>query len=512
MLAGNTFGRRAGKGKLDSPAESRAMMTALERSQAVIQFNLDGTIITANENFLQTMGYSLAEIQGQHHRMFVEPGYETSAEYESFWQSLRSGAFQSARYKRVAKGGREIWLQASYNPIVGADGKPVKIVKFATDITEETLRNADQAGQVSAISKSQAVIEFELDGTIITANENFLNAMGYALREVQGQHHRIFVDPKDAAKPEYQAFWDRLRRGEYQAAEYRRLGKGGKEVWIQASYNPILDPNGKVFKIVKFATDITAQVRARQEAERVGQAVDQNLEKILGSVGSANSQSAAATSASGQTLETVQAVASSTEELEASSREISQSMTLSKTEVDRAMQEAAGADESTQKLTAAAESMNSIVEIIQDIAAQINLLALNATIEAARVGDAGKGFAVVASEVKILANQVAKATEQISSEIAGMQTVSSDVVARLGTIKQAVEGVESSVTGVAGAVEEQSATTREIASNMQQAAWAVQEVNTKLETISQAVHDADGLAKEGIEMYRELRSQDAMTG
>ena len=509
MLGAKLFAGLAGKGDLKGGSDTKSMLAALDRSQAVIEFKPDGTIITANENFIATMGYSLEEIRGQHHRMFAEPDYGRSQEYERFWETLRRGEFQSGRYKRLAKGGREIWLQASYNPIIGAGGKVAKVVKFASDITEETLRSADHAGQVAAVSKSQAVIEFELDGTIITANENFLNAVGYALHEVQGKHHKLFVDPAEAGRPEYQAFWDRLGRGEYQAAEYRRLGKGGKEIWIQASYNPILDPSGKPFKVVKYATDITAQVHARQEAERVGQAVDQNLEKILGSVGEANNQSFAATNASGQTLDTVQTVASATEELEASSREIAQSMTTSKTEVERVIEEANGADESTQKLSSAAESMNSIVEIIQDIAEQINLLALNATIEAARAGDAGKGFAVVASEVKNLANQVAKATEQISGEISGIQAVSSDVVERLRGIKQAVEAVESSVTGVAGAVEEQNATTREIASNMQAAATAVQNINTTLGSISSAVGAADGFAKEGIEMYRELQSQTA---
>ncbi len=488
-----------------STSEMDALLAALDKSQAVIQFKPDGTILHANENFLAAMGYSLDEIQGQHHSMFVEPGYESSAEYKEFWETLRQGKFQAAEYKRFGKGGKEIWIQASYNPIVNGSGKVVKVVKYATDITAQTLQNADYHGQIDAVNKSSAVISFELDGTIIEANENFLGAMGYSLDEIKGQHHRTFVDPSYAKSAEYKNFWAALARGEYQAGEYKRFAKGGKEVWIQASYNPIYDPNGKPFKVVKFATDITQQVFARQESERVGKLVDENLEKILSAVASANEQSGVASSASTQTLQTVQSVAAATEEFQASATEIARSMETSRSDVNKALEEAVNADQSTQQLTEQAQAMNSVVDVIQEIAGQINLLALNATIESARAGEAGKGFAVVASEVKSLANQVANATGQISSEITGMQTVCGDVVERLSGIKTAVESVESSVAAVAGAVEEQTSTTREIAESMQTAATAVGEVNSNLDAISGAVGDADTFAKEGTELFRSLR-------
>ncbi len=212
-----------------------AQAAAANRSQAIVEFNLDGTIITANDNFLKALGYTLAEIQGKHHSMFVEPAFQDSPAYREFWASLNRGDFQAAEYKRVGKGAKEVWIQASYNPIFDDKGKPFKVVKFATDVTGEKLRNADLAGQIEAIGKSQAVIEFDMDGTIIKANDKFLSALGYSLSEIRGRHHSMFVDPSERDGAEYRAFWDSLNKGHYQAAEYKRIGKSGKEVYIQAS-------------------------------------------------------------------------------------------------------------------------------------------------------------------------------------------------------------------------------------------------------------------------------------
>lgn len=504
MFGKTSTSRSSRANKLSAP-EMDAMIDALDKSQAVIRFTPDGTIIHANSNFLGAMDYELAEIQGKHHSMFVDTEYAKSAEYKTFWNELAAGKFQASEYKRIGKGGKEVWIQASYNPVFGKGGKVSMVVKYATDITAQTLQNADYRGQIDAVGKSQAVISFNLDGTIIDANENFLGAMGYSLPEIQGKHHSMFVEPEFARSAEYKTFWDDLGTGKIQASEYRRIGKGGKEVWIQASYNPIFDPNGKVFKVVKYANDITAQVLAREEAGRVGKLVDNNLSQILESITRANEQSETVAAASNQTLDTVQSVAAATEEFEASATEIARSMANSKQEVEKVMEETSGADQSTEKLTIAAEEMNNVVTVIQDIASQINLLALNATIESARAGEAGKGFAVVATEVKTLANQVASATEQISSEIANMQAVSGTVVEGLTSIRNAVNSVEASVAGVAGAVEEQTATTREVAQNMQAAATAVDEINTGLSAISDSVGRADGFAKEGIELYRSLQ-------
>lgn len=238
---------------------------AIDKSLAVIEFDLDGTIKFANENFLSVMGYTLDEIKGRHHRMFADPTYANSNEYRNFWEKLNRGEFDSGEYKRIGRGGKEVWIHASYNPIRDANGRPFKVVKYATDITAQKIKNAEYESQISAIGKSQAVIEFGLDGIIKTANDNFLSVMGYTLDEIKGRHHRMFADPTYANSNEYRAFWEKLNRGEFDSGEYKRIGKGGKEVYISASYNPIMDSSGKPFKIIKYATDVSKQKLKDQE-------------------------------------------------------------------------------------------------------------------------------------------------------------------------------------------------------------------------------------------------------
>lgn len=249
-------------GKSDNIEDMVGQIEAINKVQAVIHFNLDGTIVTANDNFLNAMGYSLEEIQGQHHRMFIEESYANGSEYKQFWNALSRGEFQSGEYKRIGKGGKEVWIQASYNPIFDEDGKPFKVVKYAIDITDQKLQNANYKGQIDAIGKAQAVIEFNLDGSIITANDNFLNTLGYKFNEIKGQHHSLFVEADYAKSTDYKAFWEALNAGEFQSGDFKRIKKNGEEIWISASYNPIFDLNNKPFKVVKFATDITAQKKA----------------------------------------------------------------------------------------------------------------------------------------------------------------------------------------------------------------------------------------------------------
>jgi methyl-accepting chemotaxis protein len=415
-----------------------AQSAAAGRAQAVIEFKLDGTIVTANENFLNAMGYSLGEIQGKHHSMFMPPAERDGAAYREFWAALNRGEFQAAEYKRIGKGGKEVWILASYNPVLDEKGKPFKVVKFATDVTAQKLRNADLSGQIDAIGKSQAVIEFNLDGTIIHANENFLRALGYTLGEIKGRHHSMFVEQTERDSPAYREFWASLNRGEFQAAEYKRIGKGGREIYIQASYNPIFDLNGKPFKVVKYASDVTKQVLVRMGNERVRGMME--------------------------------SVAAGAEELNASVREISEAMVKSKETALGAVGRVASADSQAKRLSEAAQSMSGIVEMIGDITGQINLLALNATIESARAGDAGRGFAVVASEVKNLANQAKQATDKIGLEIGGLNEISVEVVNALNAIKQEIQNVSEYVTSTAAAVEEQSTVASEMSTSMQRAA------------------------------------------
>jgi len=243
-----------------------AIYQALDRVQAIIEFDLDGTVVSANENFLRIFGYELDEVLGKHHRMFCEPEYVESSAYTEFWNNLASGENHAAEFKRLAKGGRKIWLQASYNPVLDADGNPIRVVKFATDVTATKLQTAEFEGKICAINRAQAVIEFELDGTIITANDNFLDIFGYTLDEVTGKHHRMFCDPGYAESADYREFWQRLGRGEYDADEFKRISKDGAEIWLQASYNPIFDADGRPLKVVKFASDITQEVQRRSLA------------------------------------------------------------------------------------------------------------------------------------------------------------------------------------------------------------------------------------------------------
>jgi methyl-accepting chemotaxis protein len=418
--------------------EADGKIAAIDRAQAVIEFNMDGTIITANDNFLGTVGYALPEIQGKHHRMFVPATESESAAYRAFWDSLNRGDYQAAEYKRIGKGGKEIWILATYNPILDERGRPFKIVKFATDVTRQKLLSADNGGQIEAIEKSQAVIEFRMDGTIVKANQNFLDAVGYSLNEIAGRHHSMFVDPAERGSATYADFWARLNKGQYQAAEYRRIGKGGREIWIQASYNPILDLDGKPFKVVKYATDTTALAIGRMKATRARALID--------------------------------SVASGSEEMSASIRESSETMVKSRLTATGAADRVQAADAQAQRLNDAAQAMGGIVDLIGNITSQINLLALTATIESARAGEAGRGFAVVASEVKNLATQAKHATDKITAEIDGLNGVSGDVVSALSAIKTAIEEVNEFVNSTAAAVEEQSTVTADMSLNMQRAA------------------------------------------
>ncbi|WP_050628798.1 methyl-accepting chemotaxis protein [Bradyrhizobium viridifuturi] len=415
-----------------------AQAAAASRAQAVIEFALDGTILTANDNFLNAMGYSLEDIRGKKHSMFVESSEQGSAGYNEFWAALNRGEYQTGEYRRIGNRGREVWILASYNPVLDERGKPLKVVKFATDVTRQKLRNADFAGQIDAINRSQAVIEFNLDGTIINANENFQRALGYSLGEIQGRHHSMFVEQAERDSAAYRDFWAALNRGEFQSDEYKRIGKGGREIWIQASYSPILDLNGKPFKVVKYASDVTRQALARIGNERVRSMMD--------------------------------SVAAGAEELNASVREISEAMTKSRQTAMNAVDSVASADMQAKRLNDAAQAMSGIVQMIGDITGQINLLALNATIESARAGEAGRGFAVVASEVKNLANQAKQATDKIGLEINSLNGISADVVTALEQIKKAIQDVSEYVTSTAAAVEEQSTVTSEMSSSMQRAA------------------------------------------
>ncbi|RDU97606.1 methyl-accepting chemotaxis protein [Trinickia dinghuensis] len=484
--------------------ELHAVSAALNRVQAVIEFDLDGIILHANDNFLKALGYTLDEVKGRHHRIFCDTAYTSTQAYQLFWQKLGRGEFDQGEYKRLAKGGREIWINASYNPVLDSSGKPYKIIKFATDVTAARMKNAEYEGKVLAIDKAQAVIEFDPSGHVLVANQNFLDALGYRLDEIEGQHHRLFCEPEHAASPEYREFWAKLNRGEFDSGRYKRLGKGGKEIWIQATYNPIFDLSGRVAKIVKFATDVTAQVhmendvRRRAEEDRrkvadllaiVSRAaagdltgeisvqgndpIDQLANGIHGMmvdlrgviariVESASDFSSASQDIAGkadsvagstQTLgATVEEMNASIEELTASINSIADNSRNANGMAQQTQQEASrGAKavgssiEAMQLIQKSSEDISEIIKVIGEIASKTDLLAFNAAIEAARAGEHGLGFSVVAGEVRKLAERSSEAAKEISKLIAE----SVKRVAQGSEIsKQAGEAFEKIVEGV----------------------------------------------------------------
>lgn len=434
----------------------RSQIEAINRVQAVIRFALDGTVLDANANFLKSMGYSLAEIKGKHHRLFVDREFAKSREYAAFWDKLNEGQFEQGEFKRIAKDGSAVWLQATYTPVFDQDGQVFEVVKFATDITSSKLQNLEFRGQVEAVQRSQAYIEFALDGTVLTANLIFLRLMGYTLDEVKGRHHSIFVEPGYEKTEEYRGMWQTLSSGLPYLCVRRRIGKNGKEVWMQANYNPILDPEGTVIKIVKLASDLTPLIHQTEFTQH-----------------------------------TAKSVASASEEMSASIQEISHNMELSKKATDEISGTAAESGKESANLLNSMKSMEKIVGLIRDIAGRVNMLALNATIEAARAGDAGKGFAVVAGEVKNLSDQTAKATSEIGQEIHAVQQISGKVAASIQQTLDGIGMVGQYVNSVASALLEQTATTHEIREHTAKLASAVSELmehtrNSQAEHIERA--------------------------
>ena len=483
--------------------DNRGIIAALNASQAMIAFAPDGRILTANDNFLAAVGYSLAELTGRHHSLFCDDAYAKSEAYRQFWRDLAHGRFQASVFKRFGKDGRPLWLQATYNPICDSAGRVIKIIKYASDITATKQGEIDRLGKIDAIERAQAVIEFTIDGHVLTANDNFLKVMGYRLEEIVGKPHSLFCDTDHVNSDAYRAFWNDLRHGHPHAAEYKRVAKGGREVYIQANYNPIRDDTGTIVKVVKFAMDTTDAVRRRLSNEALGHTINRDLGGVIRRVGEATAMATSATHASSETGAIINSVAAASEELSHSVRDIADSMNAARQGAESVFRHAETTNASAGSLDRSAAAMTNIVTMIQDIAGQINLLALNATIESARAGDAGRGFAVVASEVKNLANQAARSTQTIAAEISSMQSVTTDVVSALGLISNSMTGVLDNVASVAGAIDQQTQVTSEITHNMHSAVTAIHQINDSLGRIGHTfsnVTEASEKVKKNVEV------------
>ncbi len=491
-------------------ANFESQIAAISKAMAVIEFDLQGNILNANENFFKTTGYSPAEVKGQHHRMFMPPADAASPAYREFWAKLGRGEYDADQYRRVGKGGREIWIQASYNPIRDCSGRPVKVVKFATDITAQKMANANFEGQIAAISKAMAVIEFDLQGNILDANENFLATLGYSLAEIKGKHHRMFVDPAEAHMPEYAAFWAKLARGDYDAGQYRRLGKHGREIWIQASYNPIRDMNGKPFKVVKFATDITLQARAIQTIMEASDTVTSASGEIMTAsidLAQRTETQAATVEETAATMHEVTATVKQTAENAHAANLRATQATDAAYEGGRIMGQVTDAMGALEK---SAEQIATIMSLIDEIAFQTNLLALNASVEAARAGEAGKGFAVVAQEVRALAQRSATASKDIKTLI---QKSNGEVRHGAGLVAQAataLENIVGSISQVGGIISEISAASREQSNALEQINAAVTSIDEMTQRnaamVEQSRAGAQQLQGQAVELERVVDS------
>ncbi|MEZ0164818.1 PAS domain S-box protein [Kineococcus sp. LSe6-4] len=398
--------------------ELEGRVAAIDRSQAVIEFALDGTVLAANANFLGLLGYVEAEVVGQHHRMFVDPADAVSTEYQRFWEKLARGNYDEGTYRRITKAGSDVFIQATYNPILDPEGRPLKVVKYAVDVTRNTVENAEYASRVQAVDRAQAVIEFDLEGNVLTANENFLRTMGYSLKELQGQHHSLFCSAEYRVSPEYRDFWLRLRKGDFIAGRFHRIGKFDRDVWIQATYNPVFDLRGRPLKVIKYAYDVTAQAQ---------------LEQLI-------------TAKSGEMTETVAELSHSIDSIATNAVQASDLAARTHGDAQTGFEALKSSMAAIELIRRSSGSIAEIVRVITEIAAQTNLLAFNASIEAARAGEHGVGFSVVAGEVRKLAERSSTAAGQIAELIAESET---RVAEGAEVSRAAQEAFENIVTSVA---------------------------------------------------------------
>ncbi len=533
------------KFKLRNPiaGDAASKIDALDESLAMIEFDAKGTILAANANFCEALGYQAQEILGKHHSLFLEPEYAASQAYREFWSRLAQGHFDAREYLRLGKGGREVWIQASYNPVKNAAGQVTRILKVATDITAQKEAEAERAAKLAAVERVQASIEFTTEGVILNANENFLNVVGYTLSEIKGKHHSMFVDPAYARSAAYSEFWRKLNAGEFLAEEFKRIGKGGKEVWIQASYNPVFDAKGRVVKVVKFATEVTGRVnavdqiavalerlasndlsyrmpaaidaqfaRVRDDFNSAVAALDEAISAVASATQNVNAGANEISTASDDLSRRTEQQAASLEETAAALDQITATVGRSAEGARRASEAASGArvdaaksgeivSEAVAAMDGIEESstqINQIIGVIDEIAFQTNLLALNAGVEAARAGEAGRGFAVVAQEVRALAQRSADAAKEIKVLIANSSSQVDRGVKLVGDTGRALNSIVSKVGEIDTLI-------GEIAQSSREQATGLGEVNVAVNQMDQVTQQNAAMVEETTAAAANLR-------
>ncbi|GAB3116543.1 methyl-accepting chemotaxis protein [Novispirillum itersonii] len=467
-------------------------LRALDQSHAIITFAPDGIILDANPNFLGMMGYSLPELRGRHHSVLLPDDLRDDPGTCTLWQRLNRGESVTDQVRRRNRHGADVWIRAVYSPVRDPSGTVIKIIKTATDQTTEQLASLASEALIRAISRSQAVIQFSPDGIILEANPLFLETFGYGLADIVGQHHRMFVPGPDATSAAYQQFWASLRTGQAETAEFLRMGRDGRQIWIHATYTPVCDSGGRVIKVVKIASNITADVEERQRRALVQQRIDQELATVISILDRATGQSADVAEDAARSSGTVAGLTADSGQIATTLTEITRQMEQAAHVAAEAVDRAQHTDRTVTALMDASNRIGTVLDMIAAIASQTNLLALNATIEAARAGDAGKGFAVVAEEVKALSQQTRQATAEIATQITRVQKDTQDVAGAIGGVADSISQISTLSTSLAGAITAQGDKARTMRESMQSASETVNRISSRITEVSDGLKDIHG--------------------